>query len=233
MSKPCRYFNTHTQNGCEKANGCTIQHDKPIRNLTNKVSIIHPLAEIFTNEVINHPTGYKFNTVTCLDYPWVHECNLFFPTKNGNGWDEYGRKIPHPDDNKTFFLWRTYESYEGYDATHTNPEFIHSWWELFILDGTSRYNYQDEYPVEVLHEEDETPTDRQRRHLQYRKNLCIWGLLDCRCSSNGCLCLKLENQRYGCDYNMRQIVSISTDQGNTLAARMSRAGWDGTLIDIH
>ena len=83
MSKPCRYFNTHTQNGCEKANGCTIQHDKPIRNLTTKVSIIHPLAEIFTNEVINHPTGYKFNTVTCLDYPWVHECNLFFPTKNG------------------------------------------------------------------------------------------------------------------------------------------------------
>jgi hypothetical protein len=233
MSKPCRYFNTQT--GCHKGDGCTFLHQQQTDNedlpelvsdSEDELPTIHPLAEIFTNEVINHPTGYKFNSVCCLAYPWVHDCNLFFPIKYGNGWDEYGRKIPHPDDNKSFFFWRTYDSYDDYDTTHKNPEFLHSWWENYILDGTSKYNYQDEYPIEVLHPDDETPNDRERRYLQYRKNACIWGLLDCHCTSSGSPCMKIENERYGCSYGSRQFVSISTDQSSTLEARMIRNGWN-------
>lgn len=193
---------------------------------------MHPLAQIFTDQVLNHPTGYSFNTVSCLDYPWVHDCNLFFPVKNGYNWDEYGRKIPHPDDNKTFFFWRTYSQPQSYEESRDDPEYIHSHWELFVLDGTSKYNYEQEVPIEVLRPDDETPTDRQRRYLQYRKNECIWGLLDCHCSTTGPPCLKIENERYQCSCEEGKIYSLSTDLDNTLEARMMRSGWEGDTIQL-
>lgn len=41
---------------------------------------------------------------------------------------------------------------------------------------------------------DETPTDYHRRNLHYRRNKCVWRLLDCRCSSSN-VCLTIENGR--------------------------------------
>ena len=68
------------------------------------------------------------------------------------------------------------------------------------------------------------------RYLEYTKNSCIWGLLDCDCSSNGGSCLKIQNDSANCSLYMfdsdddddGKIVSICTDLSNTLEARMNR-----------
>lgn len=79
--------------------------------------------------------------------------------------------------------------------------------------------------MEVLGPDDETPTDYHRRYLHYRRNECVWGLLDCHCSSSG-ICLKIENGRGGCSCGFGsgggKIMNLGTDPLHTLEARMDR-----------
>ena len=312
----------------------------------------HPLAIAIQTELIDDPT-FSFNSVSCLDYYWVHDCNLFFPTKKGYSYDEeIGGRPPHPDKDKSFFFWRTYDTNIPYD----DPEYIFSHCELFVLDGSTNYNYsynikiivelevpfkkltqedistiktqtidnlgisvhtikstsinqagvyeyawiidnldsfrqqvfartktesdqyvtrcltredvydsntthliiilnpgiididpyselcydlsdsrtiygkfdideQAEIPIAVLGPEDETATDYHRRNLHYRRNQCVWGLLDCRCSSSG-ICNKVESGRACCcgfgGPGGGKVISLGTDQSQTLEARMNR-----------
>ena len=312
----------------------------------------HPLAIAIQTELIDDPT-FSFNTVSCLDYYWVNECNLFFPIKKGYSYDEeIGGRPPHPDKDKSFFFWRTYDP----DIPYDDPEYMFSHWKLFVLDGSTNYNYsynikiiveleapfltltqddiltiktetidrlgisvdttktisinqagvyeyawiidnldsfrqqvfartktesdqyvtrcltredvydantthliiilnpgiidvdpyselsydlsdsrtlygkfdideQAEIPIGVLGPEDETATDYHRRNLHYRRNQCVWGLLDCNCSSSG-VCNKVENGRTCCcgfgGPEGGKVMSLGTDQSQTLEARMLR-----------
>jgi len=310
----------------------------------------HSLAVAIQTELIDDPT-FSFNTVSCLDYYWVNECNLFFPTKKGYSYDEeLGNWPAHPDKNKSFFFWRTYDT----DIPYEDPEYMFSHSELFVLDGSTNYNFSynikiivelgvpfltltredistiktqtidklgisvdtikstsinqagvyeyawiidnldsfrqqvfartktesDQYvtrcltkkdiydantthmiiilnpgiidvdpyselcydlsdsrtlygkfdmdeqakiPIGVLGPDDETATDYHRRNLHYRRNQCVWGLLDCRCSSSG-ICNKVENGRACCSGGPGggKVMSLGTDQSQTLEARMHR-----------
>jgi hypothetical protein len=62
------------------------------------------------------------------------------------------------------------------------------------LVGKIDYNYQSNCEIACLGIHNETGTDYARRYLEYTKNSCIWGLLDCDCSSSGCHCLKVQNE---------------------------------------
>jgi hypothetical protein len=312
----------------------------------------HPLAIAIQTELIDDPT-FSFNTVSCLDYYCVQDCNSFFPTKKGYSYDEeLGNWPEHPDKNKSFFFWRTYNP----DIPYDDPEHMFSHWKLFVLDGSINYNYsysikiivelevqfltltdedistiktqtidklgistdtikntsinqagvyenawivdnldsfrqqvfartktesdnyitrcltrepvvdsnkthmililnpgiidfdpyselcydlsdsrtlygkfdmdeQAKIPIGVLGPDDETATDYHRRNLHYRRNQCVWGLLDCNCSSSG-VCLKVENGRDCCcgfgGPGGGKVMSLGTDQSQTLEARMDR-----------
>ena len=89
--------------------------------------------------------------------------------------------------------------------------------------ATFDVNEEADIPLEVMSPQDETTTDIFKRRLHYRRNMCVWGLLDCNCSSNG-ICHKIESGRkcscgFGGD---AKIYSLGTDQSNTLEARMTR-----------
>ena len=104
----------------------------------------HPLAVAIQTELIHDPT-FSFNTVSCLDYYWVNECNLFFPNKKGYSYDEeLGCWPPHPDENKSFFFWRTYDI----DIPYDDPEYMFSHRELFVLDGSTNYNLS--YNIKII-----------------------------------------------------------------------------------
>ena len=312
----------------------------------------HPLAIAIQTELIDDPT-FSFKTVSSLDHYWVNDCNLYFPTKKGYPYDEELRGWPpHPDKDKSFFFWRTYDS----DIPYDDPEYMFSHWELFVLDGSTTYNYsynikiiveldvpfktltrgdistiktqtidklavsrdtikttsinkagiyeeawnidnldsirqqvlartktesdryitrclaresvydtntthmiiilnpgiidvdpyselcydlsnsrnlygkfdideQAEIPIGVLRHDDETATDYHRRSLHYRRNKCVWGLLDCNCSSSG-VCSKVESaSACSCGFagsGNGRLMSLGVDQSQTLEARMNR-----------
>jgi hypothetical protein len=184
------------------------------------------IAQLYRTEVLE--TDYKFNHVDLYSVTWaktynmLFECNGFFPKKNGYSYDDkrqtYNGGSGHPDDKHTFFFWKHYNTITNID----DPDYLHSWHEQYILDGTSNYwiggqpNYNDyclesmcDYfidfstqsytfiPFEVCTPDDETPTDRFRRYNYYTQNLCSWALKDCYCNANGCPCNKVESERFG------------------------------------
>lgn len=138
-------------------------------------------------------------------------------------------------------------SYRNEDYTHIelvlNPSFgkisdlfsgMSKWFVYNISNGPIvgkvDYNYQSNCEIACFGSYNETGTDYARRYLEYTKNSCIWGLLDCDCSSNGCPCLKIQNDSANRSLYMfdsdhdddGKIVSICTDLSNTLEARMNR-----------
>ena len=312
----------------------------------------HPLANAIQTELIDNPS-FSFNSVSCLDHHWVHDCNLFFPKKTGYSYDEkFGSRVKDVDKDKSYFLWRTYDS--DIPSRYNDPERLISHWKLFVLDGIVNYNYsynikiiieldvpfktlthddistiktqtidnlgisidtikttsinkagvyekswivdnldssrqrvfartktesdqyirgclseeavfdentshmiiilksgsidinpycelsyslsdsrtiygkfdideQAEIPIEACGDDDETATDYHRRYLHYRRNLCVWGLLDCVCSSSN-VCMKVLNGRASSfGYNRySRVMSLGTDISNTLETRMHR-----------
>ena len=188
------------------------------------------VAQIIRDGLIND-REFRFNHIESVDYHWVIECNGFFPTKYGYSYNDsrsnYNGGGGHPDDQKSFFLWQEYDSYDSYpghendrtkqvDSNYRNPEWLTSHHELFIFDGTTNYwegsvpKYGEKLsdwddtnffgdrlvPISVMGPDNETPTDRDRRYTYYRQTECIWGLLNCDCSSNGCPCHKVETEYY-------------------------------------
>ena len=175
-----------------------------------KKNNIHPLAKIIKKELIENPE-FTFNHISICDYYWVKDCNLFFPQKN---------KYRYIEHQKTHFFWRDYCEWISFDKEYNNPEYIHSWYKLYIFDGTTKYwennshKYENNIPNDFSSPEDETPTDQARRHVHYIKNLCEWGLLECTCSY-GHTCLQELNNF---DYQSKLHVSLGTV--NTLEERL-------------
>ena len=190
---------------------------------------VHPTAVLIKTHVIDDP-DFSFNHISCLDYPWVMDCNGYFPQK-GKGCSDI-----------SYFFWRDY--YDPMPYEDWPDDYAVSWWRNFVLDGTTMYNYPvDEIPIEVLRPDDETSTDFHRRLLEYRKSRCIWGLRNCHCNQTGVHCLRDENMNpelYWTDYGnddeydsdetgeeyKTEIRSISTYAENTLAYRMNALGPD-------
>lgn len=103
-----------------------------------KTGTKHPIAKIIKRELIDNPE-FRFNHVSIIDHHWVGDCNLFFPQKEGYQYNEYGIQPKHPDDKYSFFFWRDYNSPERYPSN--NPEYLHSHWRRFVIDGSTKYNY--------------------------------------------------------------------------------------------
>ena len=114
-----------------------------------KTKEVHPITKIIKMELIDNPE-FRFNHISILDHHWVRDCNLFFPQKQGYQCDEYGIQIKHPDDKYSFFFWRDYNSQEQYLSN--NPEYLHSHWRLFVIDGSTHYNYN--YSIKFIIELD-------------------------------------------------------------------------------
>ena len=123
---------------------------------------------------------------------------------------------------------------------NNDPDFIITHYKLFEITGETRYwkdntpqyprtclrpYHTDEslllpsyesIPIDVSNPINETGTDRERRLLNYRQNRCIWGLLDCHCSTNGgSLCIRKLNKGppciYGDGYRPTQLVNLRKD----------------------
>ena len=176
----------------------------------------HKIAHIIQKGLIDD-REFRFNHVTFLD--WSNDCNLFFPTIHGYHWND-PRRGTHPDKDKSFFFWRDYDEWSSYPGNlpeeDNNPEWLISHHKLYVFDGSTHFwesgipRYSEilsdwdqsswkgdrEVPIGCIDPDDETPTDRDRRYTYYRKNTCIWGLLDCPCNSTGSLCHKLETELY-------------------------------------
>ena len=227
------------------------------------------VAQIIQEELIDNPE-FRFNHIDYLD--WSQDCNIFFPTKHGYDWED-PRRGTHPDKNKSFFFWRDYDDYSTYPGNFPdearNPEWMISHHRLFVFDGTTNYwvgstpkygeilkvdlweNYgwfgDREVPIACIDQDDETPTDRDRRYTYYRTNTCIWGLLDCSCNETGAPCHKVETEYYrNCGFpghecsdstdededgyqtssDSYRTWSLGTNIDNTLGARMTRLGPD-------
>jgi len=174
------------------------------------------VAGIIQRGLIDNPE-FSFNHIDYLN--WSNDCNLFFPTKNGYGWND-PRRGTHPDKDKSFFFWRDYDEWSTYPGNspekHYNPEWMISHHRLFVFDGTTNFwdgsipkygeiltEWDDtgwvgdrDVPIACLDHHDETPTDRDRRYTYYRTNSCIWGLLDCGCNSTSTPCLKVQTEHY-------------------------------------
>ena len=184
------------------------------------------VSQIVRDGLINDKE-FRFNHLESRDVHWevegdngIYECNGFFPTRNGYEWDDPRQKRNggpgHPDDKKSFFFWRDYDSYHTDDPNFRTPDWMSSHHRLFVFDGTTNYwdgsvpkygnklsDWEDHYfvvdrlvPISVMGPDDETPTDRDRRYTYYRQNECIWGLLNCKCSYNGGPCQKVETEYY-------------------------------------
>lgn len=200
---------------------------------------IHPTSKIIQKDVIENP-NFTFNNVSILDYPWVSECNLFFPTPHNN------------QDNNSYFFWRDYYDINEYiEYEDLSDDYMISHWRLYVFDGTTKYNYPSEevpFPI-VSAPDDQTPTDRARMNLEYRRTTCIWALLGCDCNETGIACLKDQNENpelywtdYGdsdeedtcddyCGYHNNEDTKIvvrilGTDMRNTLEYRMNNLGDD-------
>lgn len=192
---------------------------------------MHPIAEIINDGVIEN-RDFTFNHISILDYPWVSESNLCFPTpyKNPN--------------NKSYFFWRDYyDSSEYIEYEDWPDDYMISHWQLYIFDGTTQYNYPSEkvpFPT-VCAPDDQTATDRARMDLEYRRTTCIWALLGCDCNQTGIPCLKDQNENpglYWTDYSDSEddddddgyhdneethiiVRSLGTDVRNTLEYRIN------------
>ena len=212
----------------------------------------------------------------------VYACNLFFPTKWGYQWSDPRHRSQggegHPDEGKSFFFWRDYNNWEQLneqdDPNYRDPEWLISHHRLYVFDGSNNFwdgstpkygerllDWPDKdffgdrsVPNGCLSPDNETPTDRDRRHTYYRQTTCVWGLLNCHCSSNGAPCHKVETEFYrnggscscgfGADIHpdcesdededdetdtygystANRVWSLSTNQDQTLGARMARLG---------
>ena len=190
-------------------------------------SKIHPTAEIIQNGVINNPK-FTFNHMSILDYPWASDCNLFFPTPYKN------------TEKKSYFFWRDYYDRSiNFDYDDIPDDYMISFWDLHVLDGTTNYNYPlEEVPFpSVTAPYDQTSTDMARMNLEYTKTKCIWALRGCDCNQTGIPCLKDQNEHpelYWTDYsdeeysqysdgedNQIVIRSLGTDVRNTLEYRLN------------
>ena len=154
----------------------------------------------------------------------LYECSGFFPTMKGysmsdeRSYDNGG--YGHWSDNLTFFSWSHMESLidgpeciiGGDQKQYQEADGLTNYWDGsipkypvsdFELLGGGYFTYSDSeqinhyIPIEVLCPGDETATDIMRREQYYTKNLCIWGLKDCHCSSTGVPCNKTESDRSG------------------------------------
>lgn len=152
----------------------------------------------------------------------LYECNGYFPTMKGYSMTDersrYGGGDGHWSDNLTFVQWNGGESMNrsldgpeimiGDDQTQYQiVDGITNYWDgsipkYLVVDidllGGGYLTYIDSeqinryVPIEVSCPCDETATDIMRRVQYYTKNLCIWGLKDCHCSSTGSICNKTE-----------------------------------------
>ena len=170
--------------------------------------IIHPLSIIITHELMDSVKYYRFNHVFSNEVTYsVSEANLYNPrTSYYNG------------RNYSYFLHRDYDEYDTQypEQRDLNPTYIYSNWKLFEYDGATKYwngsthTYPKELmsngegvPVACMGPDDETPTDRDRRYTEYRKNTCSWSIhlpTGCHCTETGALCLKRENELYRSGY---------------------------------
>ena len=138
----------------------------------------------------------------------------------------------HWSDNLTFFGWKDYANLDNDNpefmigsnlygdyvadgiAKYWNgpipkyDEHINEWGAEIGNCGYYTYRYSDQtdhrIPIEICSPYDETSTDIMRREQYYIKQLCIWGLKNCHCSTTGCPCNKIESDRNG--YNVGSIT---------------------------
>ena len=93
------------------------------------------------------------------------------------------------------------------------------------LVGHISFDYQPNCKISCLNDDNETGTDYARKYLEYTKNSCIWGLLDCDCSSSGCECLKVQNEGPNRDWYGHgiegKIGSLGTVSKETLKYRIN------------
>ena len=154
----------------------------------------------------------------------LYECNGFFPTMKGYSMSDerscYNGGDGHWSDNLSFFSWKGLDSLidgpeciiGGDQKQYQEADGITNYWDESIpkypvsdieLLGGGYFTYSDSeqinhyIPCEVLCPCDETAIDIMRREQYYTKNLCIWGLKDCHCSSTGVPCNKTESDRCG------------------------------------
>ena len=160
--------------------------------------------------------------------------------------------IPYQDSNLSFFLHidrGNDTDLRPWSEKYNDPDFIITHYKLFEITGETRYwkdnkpqyprtclrpYHTDEslllpsyesIPIDVSNPINETGTDRERRLLNYRQNRCIWGLLDCHCSTNGgSLCIRKLNKGppciYGDGYRPTQLVNLRKDTSKSLKIRI-------------
>ena len=178
--------------------------------------MVHPTAEIVRKELIDSTEYYRFNHIFPGDVKYNSmEANSYNPKKNGyhafvrdGVWDLGYLHAEYEDvQRSTYFLHRDYDNEQSYEEYKGNAEYMYSHWRLFVYDGTTKYwngstpNYPKELmftskkglvPVTCMVPEDETSTDRDRRHTEYRSSKCSWAIKEgCDCSESGGVCLRI------------------------------------------
>ena len=195
--------------------------------------------------ISDHNIDYSDIRTLTVNSPFIEDRNHF---KSGDWNHAYHRSYQDwnmissmNDDGYTRSRLPETHSYRDDSCTHIelvfNPSFEKiselfcgmSKWFVYNLStgpqvGKLDYNYQSNCDISCLGGENETGTDYSRRYLEYTKNACIWGLLDCNCSSTGGTCLKVQNEGpnrswYGFGLDSGKIVGLGTV--NTLEERMN------------
>ena len=137
--------------------------------------------------------------------------------------DQYIKKKKYTDKNKTHVIIIINKGVNIFsNGYHYDP---YSELDYQLINGSKIYgkfnvNEEADIPVAVIAPENETATDIAKRNLHYRRNQCVWGLLDCCCVSST-VCSKIETFIY-CRNTNQRIISLGVDQSNTLETRMRK-----------
>ena len=190
--------------------GLFRSHDVPdeitCRIIYEYGGIVHPLAKIVKEGLIDSKEYYRFNHIYTDEVNYnVSEANTYNPRKEMDWREGY-----------TYFLHRDYDNKQSFEERENNHEYIYSRWRLFVYDGTTKYwngsthNYPKELmstkeviPVACMGPDDETPTDMDRRNTEYRRSRCSWAIKlpnSCCCSETGGICLRREHELYRAGY---------------------------------